>query len=238
MLNIYRSLSQREKVLVWVVAIASIVAVGNLAGSSSFAVVWAQTASAIGTLALASLAYAQVRELRETRIAQERPQVIVDTDHNRPPLVYVVLRNIGKGAAKNVTFEFSNRMESPESTAPYSPVVAISDQPYFVQGVDYLAPGAEISCLWGSMINLAEFLREQNLHEGITITSRYESLLGKPYKTRWTVNPLLIADRVSTRQKGANEIAEVIEHISRAVDSWHSELRVSTESERQQRQSE
>ena len=30
------------------------------------------------------------------------------------------------------------------------------------------------------------------LHEGITVTSRYASLTGEPYETLWTINPLLI----------------------------------------------
>jgi hypothetical protein len=56
-----------------------------------------------------------VEEIREARIAEERPHVIVDTDHSEPPMVDVVLRNIGKGAAKDITFEFSATMEAPES---------------------------------------------------------------------------------------------------------------------------
>ena len=119
----------------------------------------AQIGATVGTLIIAGLAFAQIREMRENRLAQERPQVIVDTDHSKPPLVYVVLRNIGRGVAKDITFEFSAPMEMPEGIE--NPlVVPVNEQPYFKHGMDYLAPGAEISCLWGSMITLANFLRE------------------------------------------------------------------------------
>lgn len=33
-----------------------------------------------------------LQEMRESRVVQEGPQVIVDTDHSKPPLVYVVVR--------------------------------------------------------------------------------------------------------------------------------------------------
>ena len=35
-------------------------------------------------------------------------------------------------------------------------------------------------------------LREMGLQEGITVTSRYESLTGESYETLWTINPLLL----------------------------------------------
>jgi hypothetical protein len=89
MLDFYRGLTAGEKGWVWAAGVAA----------------------AAGTFILAGLAYSQVREMRAARIAQERPQVIVDVDHSKPPLVNVVLRNIGQGAAKDITFDFSAPME-------------------------------------------------------------------------------------------------------------------------------
>lgn len=180
-----------------------------------------------------------LEEMREARIAQEHPQVVVDTDHSKPPLVYVVLRNIGKGAAKDITFDFSAPMEIPEGVN--NPLmVPFNDQLYFAQGLDYLAPGAEISCLWGSMPTLAPFLRKQELHNGVTITSRYKSLGGEQYETEWTVNPLLMAGRLSTPEVGTKDLVEAVNQLASDLDqvvSYHyNELQASTESERQQRQ--
>ena len=106
MLNIYRNLGPEEKALVWVAAAALVVVIIAPRVSSIGFVAWAQAAAAIGTFILAGLAFAQVREMREARVAQERPHVIVDTDHSKPPNVYLVVRNIGKGAAKDISFEF------------------------------------------------------------------------------------------------------------------------------------
>lgn len=145
--NIYRSLASAEKLLVIVLVIVTfIILLGFTANEIGAAT--AQTVSAAATLVLAGLAFAQVHELRETRREQQRPHVIVDADYSNSPLVDVVLRNIGQGAAKDISFKFSDRMESPGSKQT-SDILPISEQPYFKQGMDYLAPGAEIRCFWG-----------------------------------------------------------------------------------------
>ncbi len=48
-------------------------------------------------------------------------------------------------------------------------------------------------------------LREMELHEGITVTSRYESLTGEPYETLWTVNPLLMPGNLYAAESDAKE---------------------------------
>lgn len=105
--------------------------------------------------------------------------------------------------------------------------------------MDFLAPGAEISNFWGSMRTLPRFLEGKGLDEGITITSRYKSLEGRSHESRVTVNPLLVRNRLSTSEKGIEDIVEAAEHIAnglyQVIDSEHGELVVSTESERRLR---
>ena len=167
-----------------------------------------QIATAITTVFLARWAYSQakaaqqqaqatketVNEMRESRLAQERPHIIVEADHSRPTFVYIVVRNIGKGAAKNITFEFSDPIESPQSADPTSVMRPLNEQPFFQEGFDYRAPGREYKCFWASMRDLPQFLRDRGLQNGIRVTSRYEALSGKAYETPWTINPLLMAD--------------------------------------------
>jgi hypothetical protein len=166
----------------------------------------AQTVSAIGTVLLAALFGYQVTvfkkqvavnrdtldELREGRTAHERLQVVVTAEYRHGTLVEVVISNIGRGDAKNVTFEFSAPMESSVSYRRDSEVVPLSELPHFRDGLNYLAPGAEISTVWDHHANLVPLLREMGLQEGITVTSRYESLTGDSYETLWTINPLLL----------------------------------------------
>lgn len=182
----------------------------------------AQIASAIGTLVLAALTFAYVlftreivKEARETRTIQERPEVIVDADYSDQDVVDVVVRNIGKGAAKDVTFDFSTPMESSISTRQDSEGAPLNELPYFKEGIEFLAPGAEIRAFWDTYVGLFPLLRDKGLSEGITITSRYKSLAGKSYETRWTINPLRLSGTPHIRRRGENEIAKAVERISK-----------------------
>ncbi len=166
----------------------------------------AQVVSAIGTVGLTVLFGFQLRvfyrqvlvnrdtlnEMRESRTAHERPHVVVTAEYRHGSLVEVVISNIGRGDAKNVTFEFSAPMESSVSYRRDSEVVPLSELPHFKDGLNFLAPGAEISTVWDHHANLVPLLRDMELQEGITVISRYESLTGEPYETLWTINPLLI----------------------------------------------
>lgn len=164
----------------------------------------------------------------------------METDYSRPPFVFVVVRNIGRGAARNISSQFSAPVESPESADPHSLVVPVNEQLYFKRGMDFLSPGAELPCLWGSMINLAPFLRERGLQDGITVTSKYESLLGESFENEWVLNPLLVASRTYLGgEKGVKEVAEAIEQVaeilSAPMDFVHGEVQVTTHEERQKR---
>ncbi|MGF1472103.1 MAG: hypothetical protein ACFB50_10230 [Rubrobacteraceae bacterium] len=238
MIDIYHSLSAKEKSFLWVAATIVVVLLGVAIVNNAGIVAGAQVAAAIGTLALAVTAFAQVRELRETRIAQEQPQVIVDADYGRAPLVSVVVRNIGKGAARNISFSFSDPMPISWNQGD-SQIPTLDKLPMFEEGIDFLAPGAEISTAWDSLISLNSLLRELGLESGLKITSRYESLAGDYYETLWTINPIRTASLSFGAEKGVEDIAKALKSIDkdfhRVVSRQNQEVRISTASEREQR---
>lgn len=202
----------------------------------------AQVAAAIGTLALAILTFYYVRftgkmveELRETRIAQDRPQVVVDADYSDSSIVNIVVRNIGPGAAKDVSFEFSAPIQRARSAQEGSRAnQPVSELPYFKEGIDYLAPGAEISAFWDTYIALFPFLESHGPKEGFTVTSKYKSLNGDQYETEWKFNPLLLQNKPFVRRKGLEDLAKHLERLSRNFDRVirSGELRVATKTER------
>jgi hypothetical protein len=203
----------------------------------------AQILAAVATLILAGLTFAyvlftrnMVKEMRETRIAQDRPEVIVDADYSDRDVVDVVVRNIGKGGARDITFEFSTPLESSISLRKDSEGVPLNELPYFEEGIEFLAPGAEIRAFWDTYVNLLPLLRDRGLDEGITITSKYKSLSGEPYETKWTINPLRLSGKPNVRRRGENEIAKAIESIAKDVHRVVSirALRVMTRTEERQ----
>ena len=176
----------------------------------------AQVVSAVGTVGLTVLFGLQLRvlsrqvsvnrdtlsEMHEARVSHERPQILVTAEYRHGTLVEVVISNIGRGDAKNITFEFSAPVESSVSYRRDSEVVPLSELPHFRDGLNFLAADAEITSVWDYHANLVPLLREMELQEGITVTSRYEDLTGEPYETLWTINPLLIPGGLYAPQTG------------------------------------
>jgi hypothetical protein len=182
----------------------------------------AQIVSAVGTLAylvvFGILYYMLVRlyrevleETREGRQSQERPQILVEAEYTRLPSVDLVIRNIGNGAAKNISFEFSSRVEDSEG-------FVLTDLPYFKRGLGFLAPEAEVRAYWDNLDNVIRMLKEKGFEEGITVSARYEDLSGKPYTDRWTFDPLLYEDRHNTRQSNMDDLVNSIREVSRKLD--------------------
>jgi hypothetical protein len=125
-----------------------------------------------------------LREMREQRISGGRPQVIVQARYDRLPMVDLVVRNFGAGAAKDITFAFSDPLE--DSTG-----FVLSELPYLKEGMSFLGPGEEVACAWDNLDDLARSLREKGPERGIVVKVRYEDLAGEAYETEWRINPLI-----------------------------------------------
>jgi hypothetical protein len=146
-------------------------------------------------------------EMRAQRTAVGRPQVIVDDDYDRLPEVDIVVRNVSQGAARDITFEFSAPVESSEG-------FVVSDLPHFKQGMDFLAPGGEISCRWDDLDMLLPFLREKGLTGGIVVTTTYWDLAGEQYASRWRLNPFVYESRRYVRRRGMGDLVESVDGVS------------------------
>ncbi len=197
LLNIYRSLGRGERFLFWAGVAAIVVA---LLGFEEVGVVaFAQMAAAVGTLALAGLAYIQVKELRRTRVSQERPIVVVDIDFGQRPHIDVVVRNVGKGSAQDIEFQFSHPLFTspiPFDEGPKRRVTLSEELSYFKDGLAFLAPGGAVPCYWGDSKDLIAHLREEGLERGITVVTRYKDLVGNPFETTTVLDLVAFAKRM------------------------------------------
>lgn len=148
-----------------------------------------------------------VRVTETEHTALGRPQVIVDDNYDRLPEVDVAVRNVGSGAAKDITFEFSARAESSDGTV-------ISDLSYFRDGLNFLSPNGRVTCYWDNLNDLLPFLEEKGLTDGITVTTHYKDLAGEAHETEWTLNPFIYRDDRYVQDKGVEDIAGTLEEIS------------------------
>jgi hypothetical protein len=178
----------------------------------------AQILSSLATFVVAAGILYQGREARKARDDQDRPQIIVDADYTGRFTTNIVVRNIGHGMAKNITFEFSAPIETTSGED-------ITELPYFKHGINFMAPQTDIASVWDSYQNVVQNLRAKGLMEGITITSRYEDRNGESYETRWTINPLLLQGSGYSEYKGYEDEVQALEDQARALERIAGDIR-------------
>jgi hypothetical protein len=178
----------------------------------------AQLLSSFATFVVALGILYQGRQARKSRDDQDRPQIIVDADYTGRFTTNVVVRNIGHGMAKNITFEFSAPLERKNG-------MDVTELPYFKHGINFMAPQTDLPAVWDSYQNVVQNLRERGLTQGITITSKYEGRNGDTYETEWTINPLLLEGSGYSEYKGYEDEVQALEDQARALDKISEDIK-------------
>jgi hypothetical protein len=173
--------------------------------------VLAQVLSSLATFVVAAGILYQGREARRARNDEDRPQIIVDADYTGRFTTNIVVRNIGHGVARNITFAFSAPLES---TSGYD----ITELPYFRNGINFMAPQTSLPAVWDSYQNVVANLRAKGLTKGITITSYYEDRQGERYETEWTINPLLLEGSGYSDYKGYEDEVQALQDQAWAME--------------------
>ena len=171
----------------------------------------AQLLSSVGTLIVATGILYQGRQALNARNDTDRPQIIVDADYTGRFTTNIVVRNIGHGVAKNITFGFSAPLET---TSGHD----ITELPYFKHGINFMAPQTDLPAVWDSYQNVVQNLRAKGLTDGITITSYYEDRNGERYETEWTINPLLLEGSGYSDYKGYEDEVQALQDQARAME--------------------
>jgi hypothetical protein len=178
----------------------------------------AQILSSLATFVVAAGILYQGREARRARNDEDRPQIIVDADYTGRFTTNIVVRTIGHGMARNITFEFSAPIESTSGSD-------ITELPYFKHGINFTAPHTDIATVWDSYQNVVQNLRDKGLTEGVTITSKYEDRQGESYETEWTINPLLLEGSGYSEYKGYEDEVQALEDQARALERIADDIR-------------
>ena len=189
--------------------------------------VLAQLLSSVGTLVVATGILYQGRQARKARDDTDRPQIIVDADYTGRFTTNIVVRNIGNGTAKNITFDCSAPLES---TSGYD----ITELRSFKHGINFMAPQTDLPAVWDSYQNVVQNLRDKGLTQGITITSKYEDRNGEPYETEWTINPLLLEGSGYSDYKGYEDEVQALQDQAKAMEKISEELKELKEATNQQ----
>src|SRR4028118_1925695 len=122
--------------------------------------VLAQLLSSLGTLVVAAGILYQGRQALNARNDTDRPQIIVDADYTGRFTTNIVVRNIGHGVAKNITFGFSAPLET---TSGHD----VTELPYFKHGINFMAPQTDLPAVWDSYQNVVQNMRAKGRTTGL-----------------------------------------------------------------------
>jgi hypothetical protein len=140
-------------------------------------------------------------------ISLGRPLVVVYEDPQKLPNLNLVVQNVGSGPARDISFEFSDPIESSDG-------FVLSELPVFVEGMTSLAPGAKLTCYWDDLGNLLSQIEQGKTPRHVEVTTRYEDLSGATYETTWDIQPHVYEGIRNVDYKGINELVETVEGIS------------------------
>ena len=148
---------------------------------------------------------ATVEEMRAEHTAGGgRPLITVSEDYANLPNISLIVQNVGQGPAKDISFEFSDPVESSDG-------LVLSDLPFFAQGLTSLGPGAKIGCYWDTLDNLLPLIKEGEIASEITVTVRYKDLNLQSRETVWDINPGRYEGIRNVDYSGMTDLVDVLE---------------------------
>lgn len=173
----------------------------------------AQIAGAVGTFAIAVITFAyvlatraMVREMRTAREAQQRPYVVLDIDFPRGHLCDMIIRNVGNGAAVDLTVSFQPDEEYQNSG------MKLSELPIFKE-TRFLVPGREIRFYYKNLVGEAPPTDQQ----AIKATLHYRNTRGADYTDEITLNPYLRWQLYYLEEKTFNDLVKELEQVNRSL---------------------
>jgi hypothetical protein len=133
---------------------------------------------AISTVVYAYLTYKLVTETRAMRRVQTEPrlEIAIKPFEDSIHLLRLHVKNIGLGAARDVTFDIAPR--KPDDDGAKALIADFSEAKFLTTGLSYLGPGSE----WVSQhSHIVEKFKEK-IASSFVVTARYKNVIGQRYE--------------------------------------------------------
>lgn len=172
--------------------------------ASVFVALLATVFSFLGVIAT----WRTVQEMKLAREAQERPYVIMDFDLSDPPIINLVLSNIGNGAAKGVKFRFEPDLVASDDRNISKSVLLFRD------GIKFFAPGKTISVLF----DMSHAYLAANKPLTFNVTISYRNAQGtREYKEFMELDLSMFKGRHYIIRKGIHDLVKEIEKLNKEI---------------------
>lgn len=145
-----------------------------------------------------------VDEMKATRISQTRPHVIIDIELENH-IMYLVLRNIGNGVAREVCLSFNPPMKDSHGRI-------ISDTPLFKK-VDYFPPEKKIKTMFDGGPDFFGSLPKLPRAYDVLITYNDDDEKPKKFQENIKIDLSIYENILYKFEKGMNDLIKVLEDI-------------------------
>ena len=154
-----------------------------------------------------------VEEARQARLDDVAPRFAVYFDSTAALSAVIVVENVGRGTARDVSFTFSPPLQNPK----YECANLLLDQ---VQPI--LAPGYQLKHIFGAW---PDYLKNPETPKEYEVTVEYEGVEnGQSYKVKQVLSCNAVQERLLLEAKGVHHVAEATEKLNDVVQKLCSDL--------------
>lgn len=166
---------------------------------------------ALATLVYAYLTYVLVKETIRLRQIQTEPEIIVYLQpiEDSPSFLEIIVRNIGGGTAYNLkwSFDLEAKLIKEKNTR-------LDKQKFFIEGMDYFAPGQ----IYRSIFGVTTELYEKPIPSALLLKVSYENMQTKKYQREFSIDRSRIsAQRIWKWNNAANELFLQLASLSKTL---------------------
>lgn len=159
----------------------------------------------------------EARDLREAeaqrREAEARPYVVMDFEPEVPPLLYLVVTNLGRTMASNVRFEVDPPFRSSQDEQWWLPVAQIK---LLTFGIPSLAPGKRHVTAFDTLFRREELGLPSTYHVRIS----YEGEDGQRFEDVQRLDLDLYRDLRPVQQDTIHQVSQTLKRIQRQFEKW------------------
>jgi hypothetical protein len=172
---------------------------------------------AVSTLIYAIFTIFLVNENILLRKVQTEPEIIVyiQIPEDQPSIFEIVVRNIGGGTAYNIRWKFDQNAILAKDRGS-----RLNKQNFFINGVDYFAPGQ----VYHSMFGNGPLLLKKPAPPSLLLRVSYENRQQKKYHREYNIDPMQFygSSRISGQE--LRDIAESLRDIKNIIGHMVSQI--------------
>lgn len=162
-------------------------------------------------------ALSQVREARRLREEQSRPFVTIDFEVPSASLVNLVIQNVGKTVARDVTFEFDQAPQRALERDRAEGGTTFAESLLLTRGIPSLPPGKVVTTFFDSFLQR----KEEEFPDSYTVTVRYsDHALKQTFEDVYVLDLGFYRGLAFLTTHGVHDLVKEVEKVRKELHKW------------------